>query len=150
MMVQVSKFPALLVIHGKHLLHDLKNIQLCVPVNGNCFAYGDDLTQILFLMMRLLKQTVVQTAASTFIQRLFRKLASRPSFHTLIIHRTKYHTMGLMHITTARSPGDADCLYNKNKKKVANPNTIAQNTKVPLLPINILIVLIPSSSSSLC
>src|SRR6478672_13282577 len=102
-------------------------------------------------MMRMLKYTVVHKAASIFMRRLLLKLACCPSFHTWFIHRTKNHTIGVVQtINSQNAQRVADCLYNKNRKKVASVNTIEQKINVPLLPSNMLIVRTPSALSSSC
>src|SRR5580765_3976078 len=150
-MIQVSELSIFLIIHSICSLHELLDIHLIVPVSRNSSTYGNDLAQILFLMMRMIKQIMVHRAASTFIRRLLLKLAFCPSFQTFFIHRTKNHTIGPMQMMNSQNAHSvAACLYNKNKKKVASANTIEQKMNVPLFPNNILMVCTPSALSSSC
>jgi hypothetical protein len=97
LMVQEAKLPVFYFVHCIHLLHELKYPPLFVAVRGNCRAYGNYFTQVTLFMIIMRKQTVVQAAASTFIFRLFLKLACCSFFQTLIIHSIKNHTIGPMH-----------------------------------------------------
>src|SRR3954470_4935950 len=133
------------------MLHELENIHLRVPVSRDSGTYGRDFAQRLFLMMRMLKQTVVQMAARMFMIRLLKKFACSPSFQTRCIHRTKNHTIGPMQrIKSKKAERSVESLYNKNRQKVASANRIEQKTNVPFLPSIMLIVVTPSSRSSLC